>query len=165
MHYFILGAALFLSLTLEATLFNHLTLAGVKPDLLLVLVIIYSLFRGSAAGAKLGFVYGLVEDLLLGNYVGLNAACKMLVGYAIGWGEKRFFKDNILVPVFAVFTGTLGFLLIYFMLFSLVAGGGAWAPFSHMVLPLCAYNTLLGILLYRPLYRSLTEGLLRPERR
>jgi len=162
--YLVLGVALFLSLALEATLFNHLTLAGVKPDLLLVLVIIYSLFRGSVAGAGLGFIYGLVEDLLLGNYIGLNAACKMLVGYASGWGEKRFFKDHLLVPVLSVFTGTLGFLLLYLMLFSLVAGAGAWATFSRMVLPLCFYNTLLGTLLYRPLYRSLTEGLLRPER-
>lgn len=165
MAYVILGAALFLSLTLEATLFTHLTLHGIKPDLLLVLVIIFSLFRGSVPGAQLGFVYGLVEDLLLGNYIGLNAACKMLVGYVIGWIGKRFFKDNLLVPVLSVFTGTLGFLLLYLLLFSLVTGGSAWGAFSDMALPLCLYNTLLGLLLYRPLYRSLTEGILRLERR
>lgn len=159
MHYVILGAALFLSLALEGTLFNSLTVFGVKPDLLLILVIIYSLFRGSIPGAKLGFVYGLAEDLLFGNFVGLNAASKMLVGYAIGWGERRFFKDNLLVPIMSVLVGTLGFLAIYLLLFSFVSGGKYWTAFSDMVLPLCFYNTLLGSLIYQPLSRWL-----RPKR-
>ncbi|NLC76806.1 MAG: rod shape-determining protein MreD [Clostridia bacterium] len=164
MHYLVLGAYLFLSLTLEATLFNNLTIWGVKPDLLLILVIIYALFRGSVPGAQLGFFYGLVEDLLLGNFVGLNAAGKMLVGYGIGWGEKRFFKDNLFVPVFTVSVGTVAFLFLYVLLYSIVSGTGHFTAFRQMALPLALYNTLIGTVVYKPLARSLTDGLLRIHR-
>lgn len=164
MHYGILGACLFLSLTLEATVFTNLTLWGIKPDLLLIVVIIYGLFRGSVPGARLGFVYGLVEDLLLGHFVGLNAAGKMLIGYSMGWGEKRFFKDNIFVPVFTVFTGSIVFLFLYLLLYSLVSGINHFTAFRQMAIPLALYNTVVGTLIYKPLARSLTEGLLRIDR-
>lgn len=164
MHYGILGACLFLSLTLEGTIFNNLTLWGIKPDLLLVIVIIYGLFRGSVPGAQLGFVYGLVEDLLLGHFVGLNAASKMLIGYGMGFGEKRFFKDNIFVPVFTVFTGTIVFLFLYLSLYSLVSGISHLTAFRQMAIPLAMYNTIVGTLVYKPLARSLTDGLLRIDR-
>lgn len=164
MHYVILGAILFLCLTLEATLFDELTFYGVKPDLLLVLVIIYAFFRGSVRGAKLGFVFGIAEDLLMGRFVGLNAASKMLIGYLIGWGERRFYKDNLLVPIIIVFGGTIVSHFLYLAFFTVVSGKGQMLAFKQFTLPLALYNTVMGLLIYKPFARSLTHGLLRIHR-
>lgn len=165
MHYAILSAALFLSLALGATLFDELTFYGVKPDLLLVIVIIYALFRGSVRGAQLGFLYGLAEDLIMGRFVGLNAASKMLVGYMIGWGERRFYKENFLVPIATVFLGTIVSHFLYALFFTIVSGKGQFAYFRQFVLPLALYNTIMGLAIYKPFTGSLTKGLLRIQRK
>lgn len=161
MHYLILSAILFLSLTLESTLFDQLTFYGVKPDLLLVLVLFYGLFRGSISGAKLGFFYGLAEDLLLGRFVGLNAATKMLVGYLIGLGERRFFKNNLILPILVVFGGTLLSHFMYTLLFSLISGYGQFILFRQYALPLAVYNAIMGLIIYKPFTKYLTKETLR----
>ena len=61
------------SLILQTTILPFLSLGGVMPDLLLVLVIFTALFYGSLAGGVVGFVVGLTQDLLGGHYLGLGA--------------------------------------------------------------------------------------------
>lgn len=161
MHYLILSVILFLSLTLETTLFDQLTFYGVKPDLLLILILFYALFRGSVSGAKIGFFYGLAEDLLLGRFVGLNAATKMLIGYLVGLGERRFFKDNLILPVLLVFGGTLLSHLLYVSLFTLISGYGQFVLFRQYALPLAIYNVIMGIFIYRPFSKFLMKEFIR----
>lgn len=165
MHYFILGGALFLSLALQATLFDGLTIQGVKPDFLLILIIIYALFKGSVSGAGLGFVYGLAEDLLLGRFIGINAGVKMLIGYMAGWGERRFYKDNILVPIVTIFIGTMVSHFLYVLFLTIVSGKSQFMLFRQFFLLFALYNTFSGLFIYRPFARFLTKGPIRSHRR
>ena len=157
MHYFTLAILLFLSLTLETTFFDLFTFYGVKPDFLLILVLFYSLFRGSIAGAKIGFIFGLAEDLLLGRFVGLNAATKMLIGYLTGFGERKLFKDNLILPLLVVFGGSVLSHLIYISFFSLVSGVNQFVLFRQFALPLAAYNSLMGLIIYKPFSSFVTK--------
>ncbi|MFA5535823.1 MAG: rod shape-determining protein MreD [Bacillota bacterium] len=157
MHYFILAVLLFLSLTLETTVFDLFTFYGAKPDFLLILVLFYALFRGSIAGAKIGFIFGLAEDLLLGRFVGLNAATKMLIGYLAGFGERKLFKDNLILPLLVVFIGSILSHLIYIFFFSLVSGLNQFILFRQFALPLAAYNSLMGFIIYKPFSKYMTR--------
>ena len=40
---------------------------GVIPDLVLLATVSYAFLRGSAWGAFVGFLFGLIEDLILNN--------------------------------------------------------------------------------------------------
>jgi rod shape-determining protein MreD len=132
---------------LEATLLEFFRMAGVKPDLLLLLLIFYSLEHGANRGAVLGMIYGLLEDLYEGRFLGLNALIKMLVGYAVGLGKDKLNRDNPLVPVFLTGVASLGAGLLFLLLSPL---GGIAYPWSSglltVVLPASVYNTSLTFL-------------------
>ena len=69
--------------------FNELIVAGVKPDLVLIIVILYALFAGPVKGLC-GFGLRNLEDLFQAKYFGLNAASKFTIGLLTGFGKKGF---------------------------------------------------------------------------
>lgn len=114
----LLGLVAFLvfGLWLETTVSLYLPAV---PDFLLAAVALEALFYGPRQGAAIGFIYGMVEDIYLGRYLGLNALVKALVGYGIGLGESRVYKDNLLVPVLALGTATLAGNLLWLLVAAL----------------------------------------------
>ncbi|MEW6661362.1 MAG: rod shape-determining protein MreD [Bacillota bacterium] len=140
-------AVLIISLTLQSTLLDHPMLVA-KPDLLLVFIVLWGLLRGSREAAQLGFFFGLFEDLFVGKYIGLNLLSKASIGYIAGWGEKRFYKENLLLPVVGLLLGTPLFQCIYYLFGSL--GGLPIDPliFARDTLIKSGYHSLIGILIY-----------------
>ncbi|MCG0278154.1 MAG: rod shape-determining protein MreD [Thermanaeromonas sp.] len=136
-----------LSLILEATVLQVFQVAGVKPDLLLILLCFYALSRGAKHGAVLGAFYGLMEDLYLCRFLGMNALIKMLVGCGVGWGRDKLNLENPWVPVTVVWVASVasGF---FFLLFAPL--GGLYYPWGSSLLktifPAALYNASLAFL-------------------
>lgn len=136
---------------------------GVKPDLLLILVIFYGLIKGKNQGAIMGFVFGLVEDLLLGLFIGSNALSKSIIGFVIGSLEGKIYKDNLFTSAFAIISGTLLNGLFLLLIFNLTGAGMQIGSYMvSTVLPMMLYNLIIGIIVYFRFYRSVTSGILSP---
>lgn len=135
------------SLILEATVLQVFQVAGVKPDLLLILLCFYALSRGTWRGALLGAVYGLMEDIYLCRFLGMNGLIKMLVGYGVGWGRDRLNLENPLVPVIVIWLATVGSGLLFLLLAPL---GGLYYPWElslvKTIFPISLYNASLAFL-------------------
>ena len=169
MRYFILMILFFASLILQSTLFSHLTFYGVKPDLVLFLTVFFALINGPRQGALAGLTGGLLQDLMFGRYIGMNALAKLLVGYVFGVLERKIYKDNILIPMVAVFFGAfLNETIIY--LLGLVSGtlnptgenfSGYFALIGSVIIPSAIYTSLLAPFVYRKFYNSSRKGFLR----
>lgn len=70
---------------LQTALFPSLTLAGFRPDVLLLVAVAWAYNDGPITGTIVGFVAGLLGDLLLSQPpVGLNALVVVLIGYGVG---------------------------------------------------------------------------------
>ena len=67
MRYVILTIVSFFCLVLQDTLFNDFSVAGGKPDFLLIIVVFFAIFNGPVKGGWLGLILGLLEDLMLGR--------------------------------------------------------------------------------------------------
>lgn len=159
--FLILGVAL----VLQATVFDFVSILGVKPDLVLLVVIFYGFIHGQREGAYLGFLGGLMTDFLTGHYIGLNALSKMAAGYLAGMGQTKLYKENIFIATIVSLAGTVVGQTIYYLLL-LVTGikVSLYNGFFHVILPVALYNGLLTPLLYGRFYRSSTRGLLKmPE--
>jgi rod shape-determining protein MreD len=145
------SAVLIISLILQSTLLEHPVLVT-KPDLLLVIIVLWGLLRGSREGAQLGFFFGLVEDLFVGKYIGLNLLSKALAGYVAGWGESRFYKENLLLPAVGLLVATPFFQFVYYLFAGL--GGLSIDPliFVRDTLIKSGYHGLIAILIYYPLF-------------
>lgn len=162
MHYLVLGILLIISLILESTILNGVNIAGIKPDLVLILVIFATFVYGKKEGIKLGFIFGLVEDIFLCKYIGLNAVTRMLTAYLIGTTEDIIFKDYALIAALGLFIGTY----LNNFLYILVSGlANIDANFSINIwsstLEEAIYNAVLALFLYSKFYKEATKGILR----
>ena len=58
---------------LQCTLFNHLELAGIKPNLILIVTASFGFMRGQKEGMLVGFFAGLITDIQFGTILGFYA--------------------------------------------------------------------------------------------
>src|SRR6478609_672564 len=89
-----------LMIVLQVAVFPHLRLAGVVPDLGLIVAIAVGYQLGPEAGAVTGFAAGLGFDLFLETPLGLNALTYALVGYGVGVLETGLFRSPRWLPSF-----------------------------------------------------------------
>lgn len=134
-----------ISIILQTTLFNYIEIRGIKPDLILIVVVFWSLARGSWAGMLIGFGGGLLQDCFSGALLGTNALTKTLLGFLIGLGTKTIYKEKFFTQISVLFGCTL---LEGFLFFLLLTIFGLNQPFlkvmSDLIIPLSFYNALVG---------------------
>ncbi|MEQ8200912.1 MAG: rod shape-determining protein MreD [Syntrophomonadaceae bacterium] len=152
----------YLALFLQTTFFRAVSIQGVVPDLLLILVIFYAVFSGSTKGAVYGAACGLWEDLYLGRIIGVNAICKGLTAFILGRMQGSVFQDNILVGVIGVLAGTVinSFLLFIISLIAIPGFGLDRALLADVVFQ-GVYNVIISVPLYIWYFRSSKGGVLR----
>lgn len=91
--YFVWGAVVFLLQTVLAPL---LEIRSVRPDLLLIFVMVVTLTRGRYAGLAAGFLTGIAQDSISLGFLGVMALIKCSIGFWTGtWLEGR---DTVLSP-------------------------------------------------------------------
>lgn len=158
----VLLALVALTLLLQTTVFAFFQVAGVKPDLILMLVVFNGFLQGSREGAFLGFLAGLMQDAFTGSYIGLNALTKMLAGYLVGLAEGRLYKESaILAAVMTFLASVVSQLVYYVLLFYLQVLVSPQGAFFQVIIPTAIYTTLLVPLTYWKFLRSNENGWLR----
>lgn len=159
MYYLILFLLGLGGILLQSTVFTHLTVAGVKPDLLLVLVIFNSIFKGPLKGTVFAFFLGWLEDFFIGGFWGMNALAKALMAFLWGWFMQGTFRDNLFVPVFSLFLGSLFHGAVLLVLGNIAGLNWSWSLLFWKVLPGAIYNTCLVPFLYFAFYNWVTKQL------
>jgi len=83
---------------LQGNLPSAVSVLGAKPDLVLVVLISYSLVADPAFGAGLGFAAGLLHGSLVGVSLGSFIVTRTITGFLAGLATTRLFSENPLVP-------------------------------------------------------------------
>jgi rod shape-determining protein MreD len=152
------------ALFLQTNLFGALAWQGTIPDILLIVVVFFAIFNGANQGTIYGICCGLLEDLYLGRFIGLNAVSKGITAYIIGRLQGNVFKENILVGVIGVGGATLVNSFIVFILS--LSSFGSSQTIKFMVISILwelVYNTIITIPLYGWYYRSSQRGVLKEK--
>jgi rod shape-determining protein MreD len=102
-----LGALVVFIVIVQVTVFPHLRLLGVVPDLGLLVALAVGYHEGPEAGAIVGFAAGFGFDLFLETPLGLDALMYALVGYSIGVLESGLFRSPRWLPSFLGVVGGL----------------------------------------------------------
>lgn len=102
----------FLLIVLQAVLFK-----GVKPDLILVLVCLFSLKYGNTKGVAFGAVAGLMADSASGFIIGPNIISKSLAAFLINHIRRQFFTWNsLLCTVVIIGIAAIDLMFVYFFI-------------------------------------------------
>lgn len=95
------------AIVLQSTLLQRLSIAGVVPDISLMLLIFFANRQGCMQGQISGFASGLVQDFLSTAPLGFYAFIRTITGFLYGLTKGKFFVDPILLPIILVVVGTL----------------------------------------------------------
>lgn len=158
--YIILAFLPLLAFFLQSTLFHHFSIKGSIPDMVLILVVFYALFRGGRRGTLYGLLCGLLEDLYMGHFIGVNMLAKGFTGYILGRAQGTVFKENLWVGIIAVVAGTLINSLVVAVLL-LANGSMLELEVAYSILYQCLYNLLLAGPIYLWYYYSIYDRLFR----
>ncbi len=121
----ITALALVTAALLQTALFPQFALGGFRPDLLLLLTAAFALRAGPVTGTVVGFVAGLLNDLLLVQpAVGLSAVTLLLVGYGVGLARPYLAVGSVTVPVAVAFATGLAATVVYGLLSRLLGVTG-----------------------------------------
>lgn len=79
---------------LQSNFFSWFNIAGVKPNLFVILVLMMGLFIGKRAGIIFGILFGLSLDFFIGKSIGISAVMLGIIGFIGGYLDKNFSKDS-----------------------------------------------------------------------
>lgn len=150
----------------ESTLFNRVTIMGITPNIALILIVIVSLSRGNKTGGFVGLFTGLLRDLVFNKTIGVIGLIYFFIGYAVGLGEKKFSKENIVIPTLMTAASTMAYYILYAVFMFFLRQKFTFAMiFGEKVLTEIVLNGLLTIPLYKWLSKHFTlKGMTFGER-
>ena len=130
---------------LEVNFFSYLTIAGVKPNLLVIYILCIGLFANAYVGLGMGVFFGLLLDLLFGKVVGISAILFCIIAYF----DKNFSKENKITIILMVIGSTIIFELGSYFISSIVIDFDAeYLVFFKKLILEILYNSLLVIIFY-----------------
>jgi rod shape-determining protein MreD len=75
---------------IQTTIIPLISINGVVPDLILILLVFYAARKGQIYGTILGFIFGFLFDLITGSLLGSAMLSKTLTGFIAGY----FYNEN-----------------------------------------------------------------------
>lgn len=120
-------------LIIQSTVIPLISIGEVIPDLILILLVYYSITEGQIYGTVLGFIYGLCFDFVTGSLLGSAMIAKTVAGFVAGYFSSEnkvdiylmFFNfglivflaalvDQIIYSFFSAFDFSTNLFLIFF---------------------------------------------------
>jgi len=139
------GAIIVVALLIQLTLINLITVLGLKPDLIMVVVVVFSLLKGEKEGTISGFASGLLQDIFSTGLLGINALAKTVIGFTCGILKEKIFHEHILfmIPVITFIASFMQSILIFLLLRAFgIEYNLAWS-LKQVALPEALYSSLL----------------------
>ena len=116
---------------LQTSVFNFLKLAGVMPNILLILTVTIAFIRGRKAGIVNAFVY-------------------LMFGYVNGWFHTYFYEDDILLPIGLLTANSLAYSFVIFFFFFAMRGRLQFFSYLFKVMiPEAVYTGIVALLIYK----------------
>ncbi|WP_167956490.1 rod shape-determining protein MreD [Anaerosporobacter faecicola] len=138
---------------LQSTVFQALSLAGVAPNLLLIVTVAAGYMYGRTKGIYVGLACGLLVDICYGDIIGLFGLMYMCIGYLNGYAHKIYFRDDYTMPIILVSISDFLYGFFYYVfLFLLRNRLNFFFYLRRIILPELIYTVVVSIVLYKILH-------------
>ena len=116
----------------------------------MILVMSVAYIKGHRSGLLAGFLSGLLMDFCIGDVIGPFAMLYMLIGYAGGFLNRYFDREDYIMPILQIGAGELAYNIIYYIVTFLFRGKMYFGyALVHVILPRVLYTLLISLLLYK----------------
>jgi len=134
---------------LQANFFPNFTIAGIKPNLIVIFILFIGLYSNAIYGTVSGIVAGLFLDCIYGKCIGVSAVMLCIIGFLGAYFDKNFSKESRLTIMLMAIGATAIFEAGYYLLSAIILSFDMQViEFVKMLLIELLYNTLLTLILY-----------------
>ncbi len=145
----------FLLYFLQSNFFNWFTIAGIKPNLFVIFILLIGLFATKKMGLIFGFIFGIILDLIIGKNIGITGIVLGFIGYLGECLDRNFSKESRITIMLMVMASTIIYEVSNYV-FSIIANGTIIeiGAFVKTLFIESIYNTILVIILYPILQKT-----------
>jgi len=153
MRILVVGIILIINTILQSTYFEYIQIIDIKPNTAIVIIVAFALMRGSFEGAIIGFFAGLLQDMIFGSNIGLNALLGLYVGYFCGKLNKDFFTENYFLELGLCIVSVLFYECVVYIFGFLVRGKTDFIYcLNTIIIPEVVYTSFISLFVYKFLY-------------
>lgn len=132
----------------QSTVLSVAAFLGLAPNLILVLILVWSSLRGAREGVAWAFGAGLMLDLLALDPLGSNALALIVVAVIGSLAQRPLMQSGLVLTMLMVIVATLAHFVVASFVDALMGAG-----YSFMIsVRLGALTALLNVLTVPPLY-------------
>jgi len=115
--YFIIFLILICIFLFQIYVIDSRELFGVKPNIILISVIVMSLWYGLYAGSLYGLFIGMITDILFGNSFGIFTLSYVVVGAVIGYLNYNYRRESKVSLSYLTIFGTCIFEFMQYFIY------------------------------------------------
>jgi rod shape-determining protein MreD len=136
----------------QSTILEYFEIFSIRPNLLIVLMVIVALHRNPVESAAMGLFLGLSMDILMGKTLGWYALLFFLTTLPISIINEKLYREKFLVLVTFTFASTVAIETMFFLIIFMFRSY-SYLPylFSTIILPEAIYNSILILPLFKPI--------------
>ncbi|HHU90149.1 MAG TPA: rod shape-determining protein MreD [Clostridiaceae bacterium] len=157
MRYRVMAAVFLIWITAfcQSTLLEYLEIFNVRPNILIVLMVIVALLRSTVESAAMGLLFGLTMDILMGKTLGWYALLFFLVSIPISMINDKLYREKFLVLITFAFSSTVLIETVFFLIIFMFRGY-SYLPylFGTVIVPEAIYNSILILPLFKPVSKA-----------
>lgn len=135
---------------LECTVFPSMSFASITPNLLIIVTSSFGFMRGKKEGMMVGFICGLLFDIMFSDLIGFYTLIYTVLGYANGFFRKIFYPDDIKLPLILIAASDFlyGNIVCIFM-FIMRSRFHYFYYLKSIIIPELIYTILVTLVLYQ----------------
>ena len=145
----LLTITILICFVLQCTVFRSLAFGGIIPNLMIILTSSFGFMRGEREGLVIGFICGLLCDILHGDILGFYALVLMYIGFINGKFCRLFYPEDIKLPIALIVVSDLTYGIVCYTLQFLLRGKFDFPYyFTKVILPEAVYTIIVTIFIY-----------------
>ena len=134
---------------LQTTLIQNIRLAGVIPNIMLLVVVFVAFLNGVYFGITTGITVGLLYDCMYGSLLGINMLAFLLIGYFCGICSRLYRRGNYIIPIILIAIGEVIYGIVTYLTDYLLRGKlNIGYYLGKVMLPEYVYSVVVGIIIY-----------------
>lgn len=135
---------------LQTTALQHISLADVVPNLMLILVVSLAYIKGNNMGMLAGIICGLLSDFIFGGLIGINSLIGLIIGYLAGFSHKIYSPEDVTFPVLITAAADFLYGVLYFILHFLFRNRLHFSYYlRRIILPEVVYTVVVSAIIYK----------------
>jgi len=140
---------IYVGFILQCSVFSHISLGGIVPNILLIITSSFGFMRGQNTGMAVGFVSGLICDIFFGSPIGFVTLLYAFIGFLNGFFKNIFYPEDIKLPMVLISGSEIIFCILYYIFKYLLRGRlNIGYYFVHIMLREIVYTIVITLPLY-----------------